>query len=222
MEMKDKRGKVDLIAVLLIVTVSFSVLTTVLILGDIRAMQIFNLEGISGFAAVTSGKINVTISQDINYTLTTYNMSFGAGKVASGQAWATINSTRAANYFNTAMLAGMNWTNSTEYFPDSLAFRNDGNCNINLSFTSSSTSATFLGGTAPKFEYNSSNAEGSSCASGIASFTEVASNVIPYVLCTNFTAIKTKDTMYMDVRLTIPYDAVGDKLANLTFSANKV
>ncbi len=205
-------------------TINVVLVIIVILFSGLVVLNISEIMELTGFAAVTSAKVNITISQDINYTLTTYNMSFGTGKVVSGTAHASLNSTVPATNVTT-ILANSNWTNTSLYAPSSLAFRNDGNCNINLSFTSSSNSQTFIGGSAggnPKFEYNGSNAEGSSCAPGGTAWAEVVSTVIPYVLCTNFTAIDTKDTMYMDVRLTIPYDAVGDKLANLTFSANKV
>ncbi len=215
-----KKGDEKFLSILIIIAIFIAILATSFNFMSFNELKKYQ-EYFTG-NAVTSAKVNITISSEINYTLTTYNMSFGTGKVVSGMTHATLNSTRAANNYNTTILTGANWTNTTEYYPDSLAFRNDGSVNLNLSFTSSASSATFLGGTVPKFEYNASNLELDSCNSGIASFTEVASTIIPYVLCTNLSATDTKDTMYMDVRLQVPYDAVGYKLANLTFSANQV
>ena len=211
----DKKGEINFVAVLLIVAIVVSLSTTFIAINKIEDIKRF--DAITGYG--TTGTVNITISQNISIFTVVTNISFGQGHVVVGSNVAAINSTNEGRLplITSTILTAHNWTNSTPCNPQSIEVRNDGNTHAAITLTSDKTADAFLGGTTPKFEFNISNKEAGSCDSGAVDWTVISG--ASQTICDNFTATSTKNEIYVDVRLQIPYDTVGDKTATFTFGA---
>ena len=212
----DKKGEINFVAVLLIVAIVVSLSTTFIAINKIEDIKRFD-GSITGYG--TTGTVNITISQNISIFTVVTNVSFGQGHVVVGNPHATINSTNEGRppLVNSTILTAANWTNSTPCNPQSLEIRNDGNTHAAVTLTSDKVAGAFIGGTTPKFEVNISSKELGSCDSGALAWTDVTG--ASQIICDNLTATSTKNEIYVDVRLQIPYDTVGDKEATFTFGA---
>ena len=191
-----------------------------MIIALLAAFVILNASEIAQITGYgTSGKVNLTISQNLSIFIAVTNLSFGQGHVVVGNPHATINSTNEGRppLVTSTILTAANWTNTTVCNPQSLQVRNDGNTHAAITLTSTKTAGTFLGGTIPKFEFNRSSKELGACDSGAVDWTVVSGAA--QTICDNLTATDTKDEIYVDVRLQIPYDTIGNKEATFTFGA---
>ena len=212
----DKKGEINFVAILLTVAIAVSLLTTFVAIDKVESIK-RPYDSITGYGAESgSGQVNITISQNLSIFVAVTNMSFGQGHVTTGKSYAIINSSKLVQ--NTTMFASMNWTNSSgNCNPQSLEIRNDGNTHAAITLTSDKTAGDFIGGTLPEFEFNASSKELGSCDSGTAGWTSITG--ASQTVCSNLTATDTKDEIYVNARLTIPYDTVGDKEATFTFGA---
>jgi len=210
--MMSKRGKIDILSVFLVATIVLSIITTFIVLNHINAM----ITGWPTYTPTSAGQINVSIDSNLTILLTNYNMSFGTGYVVNDKVHATINS---SSVVTTAILQGANWTNTSAFSPQRFILRNDGNVNATITFTSSATAAQMIGGTNPDFKYNSSAKDTNACKGNLVDWISVTG--ASQNICANggLSPTDTKDEIYVDVLLQIPYDVVGTKEAFFVFSA---
>lgn len=178
--------------------------------------------GITGFAgaggAIQTATVNITITSAASINFTTDNINFGSGRVADGYMSATL----MTPYGN----VNGNWTNTTTGF----ILQNIGNMNVSLSLKTGKTAQTFLGGSAPSYQWNVSNlavaGETWAClnstsgidANNLSIFRDVETAGNGAVICPTFQYIDTNDTLRIDVKLVVPVDAPPGTLGD-TFTA---
>ena len=210
-------GDNKFLTILIIFAILISVLGTFFSINMLNELNDYK-EYFTGYG--TSGTVNITISQNLSINVLMTNMTFGTGFVNTGADHATLNSTNMTQAEFGPALAGANWTNTTDFNPDRISLVNGGNVNASVTVTSDKIPSTFMGGTSPGFEFNASNKEANSCVEAPASWTTLTGGAD--AVCTNMGSTDTKDELYIDVRLTIPYDSQGNKEATFTFGASAV
>jgi len=213
--MMSKRGKIDILSVFLVATIVLSIITTFIVLNHINAM----ITGWPTYTPTSAGQINVSIAQNLTLFLQDYNVTFGTGYVIPGKAHAGLNTSNITE-MTTALLTSMNWTNTSNFAPKKLIIRNDGNVNASVTLTSNATAAQMIGGTNPDFKFNVTNKESYACVGTATDWTSMTG--ASQAVCTILSVTDTKDEIYVNFLLQIPYDVAGVKEAFVTFSATAV
>ena len=111
---------------------------------------------LTGSATVQYGTVNVTISSTVSINMVYMNMSFGSG---------TLDLNTDATLRNTTLNSTVNFAlayNSFQANYYALQYRNDGNVDVNVSFTGT-TAPNFIGGTGSAFKINVTSNEVGSC-----------------------------------------------------------
>jgi hypothetical protein len=167
-------------------------------------IQFDNLREFTGFATDT-GTANLTIVSQASIEFTTNIINWGSGAVDEAPTYATINSE--------GTVTDGNWTTVSQ----GLTLQNDGNSNVSVTLTTV-TAANFIGGTSPTYKLKVSNNQSNSCGSNsMSSYTETTGSA--QNACLNFGCDDDHDAIDIDVQLTIPEDAVGEKGAVITATA---
>ena len=171
------------------------------ILGLIIFIFLFNLGlRLTGYATTTdTALINITVNPQVSINFTVDNINFGSGRVNIGEDNATINTL--------GNVARGNWTPTFDRF----MIENIGNSNISLYLKSGKTAAGFLGGTNPVYQYNDSNFESGSCTAGdiiLGTWNNVNTSGDGDKICNIFNYNLNTDSITVDLRLTIPSDAL--------------
>jgi len=163
----------------------------------------FKKTWLTGFATSTA-TVNLTVESNLAINFTTDNIDFGSGQVDPG----ALNATLETPFGN---LRG-NWTNVTDGF----ILENIGNIDCNISIKTGKTAGNFIGGTSPVYQWNVTNDEANSCTKK-STFTLGAwnnYNTSGVEVCDVFFANNTKDTIRIDLHLSVPADskvgALGD------------
>lgn len=110
---------------------------------------------ISQVTGEVTGFANLTVESAAVINFSTQNISWGSGRVNSGQTKAFLDTL-------SGTVTNGNWTSVT--IP--LWLTNIGNTNVSLNLSVGKTPASFLGGTAPAYTWNVSNNESGSCLNG--------------------------------------------------------
>lgn len=199
-----------------VILVSIAIVLT-LIVSFVNFNKISNLiTGASSAAEV--GYVNVTIVANILINSTDPFINFGDCKPETGgtQHWSNDTSTGGTS---TGQCSALTAT-------DNITIQNLGNQDANVSVKTSRLAPYLIGGTAPKFQYTTTNGTGckrhvtsavSSLDGAIVNFT--ATN-IPYRFCDNLSFVAGARNVEMWVGISIPADAPADTIAtaaNLTF-----
>lgn len=172
------------IAIVAVALAGINLILTINKVGDFKVL--------SGFATDT-GTANLTIQSNVQINFTTENITWGTGNVPTGWDNCELTTTGTMN------CTGFSTVSS------GLILENIGNENVNLSLYASKDATTFIGAGAT-FQWNTSEAEASSCPPGlnITSWTDVTTTMQPS--CDNFT-FDTTDTLEIDLRVVIPNTA---------------
>lgn len=155
---------------------------------------------VSGFLSNTdTGTASLTVESVLEIEFTDDTVAFGSGRVATGQASATL-------YTNGTIVNG-NWTAEST----GLVLENKGNVNAStLTLSATKTAATLLGGTSPQYNWKVSSAD-SACTSAISSYTAVNSSA---VACNQFGYLDSADTLRIDFELVVPMDSLKGALSD--------
>tara|TARA_Y100000310_G_scaffold341172_1_gene439473 strand:- start:402 stop:1103 length:702 start_codon:yes stop_codon:yes gene_type:complete len=221
------------ITVLLAASIVISVLGT---LSNLQKLE-GNTPSISGFATTGTGKVNVSVASVTSITISDALLNFGeCSPNASGSYIASNDSTTSWGAPGVCTVDG-----SAPTTTDSLNITNDGNDDVNISFTSDSIASTFIEGTNPQFMYTTTNVSarpGCRLANKTTAimFNDTESNLtglqriwlnissasVGYPVCSNLSYPDTTDSVAFYVRLFLPSDVTaggGEKSATLTFTA---
>ncbi len=165
---------------------------------------------VSGFA--TFGTVNLSVESSATINFTTDIIDFGSGRVFSNNTNATLNTAAGATN-----VSGGNWTLQNRGY---MVIENIGNNNVTLNLQSDKTAASFLGGSGPQFQFNVSSLEANSCTNttdgGINmsngayikdTFVDVNITTPGQRVCDRLSYSDTRDTVRLDVKITVPYDA---------------
>lgn len=171
--------------------------------------KVGGFDKLTGYATDT-GTANLSIVSQATINFTTENINWGVGAVNESLGLATIDSE--------GNITNGNWTAVYQ----GLTLINNGNCNVQLNFTTSNVASTFIGGSSnggPTYKLKITDNETGSCSSGLAStYTEATGASQPG--CNNFTYYDTNDTVDVDVQIQIPQDALpGAKGSVITATA---
>lgn len=168
--------------------------------------------GITGFAPVDTGVVNLTIEEALHIQVDANNDTIDFGNCAPrvGSYWCATNDTLACDG-----VAGGNCTGDTTA-PQFLNIENVGNVDANVNITSSCTAAQLIGGTSPLFQYITTN-----CPDGNAQGTWTDLDGTSRIGCSNLTVGSTGASGFrMYANVTIPQDASQScQQSTITFTA---
>lgn len=160
---------------------------------------------ISGYASST-GSTNITVESIAYINFTVYNVSWGSGRVDTGQSGAVLTT------YGVVRLG--NWSNVT----NGLVLENVGTVNVTLDIKAGSSASSFIGGTNPAYTWNFSNNEANSClnssgtgTTGIpigGAWANVNTTDPGTRICGVFQFLDSRDSIRIDFNLTIPYDSI--------------
>jgi hypothetical protein len=161
-----------------------------------------------------SSVINVSVISVANINFTSDRISFGSGSVNIGESFAIVDSIGNVSYGN--------WTPTYGGF----MIENIGNTDLFINLKTNKDAQEFLGGTNPEYKFNVTNIEGNSCyGSGfsLGEWYEVNTTADGTLICENFSASNSRDSIRVDVRLKIPYDAsIGNKTSTFTATGTAI
>jgi hypothetical protein len=190
----------SVVGVIAVIVIIVSLAFTIISLKDLSSK-------ISGF--VSNAEANLTIEQNIEVNFTTRAISWGAGKVNSGNA-------AALTTYGTNNVTSGNWTLTTA---GGLRLRNEGNTNVTLNLSVGKSAANFIGGTSPIYQWNVSDVEVGSCVnstggtytpeSGFNLSRHIPTSTTTIRICGNFTYVSGADDIRIDFNLTVPEDATA-------------
>jgi hypothetical protein len=171
----------------------------------------FKLGGfLTGFATAgntTSAKLNVTIESGLLINFTIDTIEWGSGRVTG-----STNGTLDTSKSGTDKVSGGTWFwQGTSNKTDGFIIENVGNVNATLYLKTAKNATNFIGGTSPVYQFNITNNKTGSCinSSGFAlgQFYNVNTTSDGTKVCDTFASGDTKDTIRIDVLLTIPTDS---------------
>ncbi|MBI1972927.1 hypothetical protein HYS50_02900 [Candidatus Woesearchaeota archaeon] len=191
----------DRTLIILILLALLSVITSMILILEKLGAPSF----LTGLATFDTGVVNVTISATTDINLAVDNVDFGSGTVVLGGLNTSVNTSDTA--------WGGNSNPSTFANPGPFQVRNDGNVDVNISVNSSSTAATFIGGTNPGYYFVGSYVgtdEGCGGADGVnitnnATLNGFTSSALE--ICQNLTYADAADTVNISIFIDIPSDA---------------
>lgn len=167
---------------------------------------------------VTEGNVTLNITQRVEINVTQPDCAFGSGYVTSPAAYAIVRSGGAGDC--SFIADSDNWTNTTEYAPDCMEVRNDGNRNVVVNVSSGKTVANMIGGTNPNVTAWSSEKEFGACYTGsIQSYPGAEMDTSNQTMCSCLWPDENFDEIYVGCELTIPDNAYGAKSDTWTFYA---
>jgi hypothetical protein len=147
--------------------------------------------------------INITSAAAIN--LTTDVINFSSGRVSAGSTYAVLST-------SSGTVVNGSWANVTQGF----VVENIGNVNVTISLKNGKTNQTFIGGTGPLYQLNVTNNEAGACVNVTALSQWYNANISGVSICSNLSYLDSADTIRIDVRLGIPYDAPSSNGAMLS------
>jgi hypothetical protein len=162
-------------------------------------------EKISGNAV---GYVNLSIVQEISINNTNPQIDWGEGMVntTSGFNYAVLETGRDSN----GNVSGGNWSNTGQTAAWNIVNIGNVNCSITLSSKWMQDSAHQMFGGTPAYEgywWKATNNEANSCVNPTSNFTAWSEANGSMLLCRNLGYVDDKDSVYIDVRLWVPYDA---------------
>ncbi len=181
----------------------------------------YNISSVNKFALITGyqteGNVNVNITERTEINITQPNCAFGSGYVTAPAAYAILHPNC------TSVDVKDNWTNTTDYAPDCMEVRNDGNIRLWINVSSGKNAADFIGGTSPNVTMWSENKESLSCASGgavnLVAFPGVEMDTSNRSVCSCLYPGDSRDELYVGCRLKVPDNAYGYKSDTWSFYA---
>jgi len=199
------------LAMLLVVVIATSLAGTWLVLT--KAPGVLLITG----RQTDTGTASVTVNTVSSIDFTVDAVAFGTGNVNTSNG-------------NTNCVLDTEGTNDaakcTSFNTVTVPFEitNTGNANLSVNLNFSNNAATFIGGTSPVYNYKVSENESNSCAGGVTDATsyESVNNSDPEI-CANLEYLDAKDSLNVDINITIPYDtATGAKSSTLTVTGTAI
>lgn len=192
---------------------TLSILVVVAVVA-IVAGTLLTQHGPTGYATTDTGYVNLTINQTLAIQVdpTNNTINFGACVPYGGQSyWCATNDSIVCDNNGFGNCSGDTAS------PQFIRIDNVGNVDANITVQSECNASSFIGGTAPAFQFISSQCNGT----GVSSWTDFSSAGGVNV-CTNLSYLGGQLRLYANV--TIPSNAVGGSggclaQSDLTFSA---
>lgn len=167
----------------------------------------------SGFGTI--GEVNVTFMTQATINLTYSNLDFGSGYLTSGASEAYLNSYDGET---------TGWTAVEGYTPGGIIIENVGTVDVNLTFSLSSNTSDFIGGTDPQMYYMGENNESNTCDATtgrlVTDWPALLGADWNSSICENMSFTQSSNAIDFHVNLTIPDDTQGLKNVTITFEAS--
>ena len=158
------------------------------------------------------GFVNVTISNQTTINVTATNCAFGTGYVTPPYSFAVLSPGSAGDCSSDNDVMD-NWTNTTEYNPDCMEVRNDGNIDLKINVSSGKDANGFITGTNPEYKVWSQDKELDmslgSCVNGEVNYPGIEMNTSNITICSSLKPQNDTDEMYVGCYLKIPDNAFG-------------
>ena len=200
------------IAALLVVAMVLSLSGTFFSLNKLNMLQ----KGVTGYATTDTATATLQLQEVTSIVFQTGHdaVDWGTGSVDTSNGYTECNLT-------TSNLSAYSGCVDFNAQPEPFILENDGSVNANVTINASADPSSWIGGTNPGFYFNASNYEPGSCAGTLASG-ETPLNTTEVMLCTNLTFDNSKDTLTLDLKAEVPYDApTGSKSVTVTAYAQK-
>jgi len=181
---------------------------------------------ISDFKEEMTGKasayVNLSISSTVTINLTRDSIAWGSGRVDPGSTNATLYTKGDAN----ASVSNGNWSEGNA---KAFVVENTGNVNVSLSLQNANDANDFFASVSAlnqEYKLNVSNKETGSCSGNLLNiWTDVNKTSGGTMYCTQFGSLDSKDEVFIDVWLKVPYDAsnigaLSDTLTVIASSAS--
>jgi hypothetical protein len=194
---KIKIKLIDIIAIL-------SFISIIIILVNITSVFI----KISDFKKEMTGKasayVNLSVSSSVTINLTRDSVEWGSGRVDIG----STNATLYTQGDNNASVSNGNWSvNSAKAF----VVENTGNINVSLSLQNAKNANDFfasVSGLNQEYKLNVTNKEAGGCSGDLLNiWIDVNKTSGGTKYCTQLSSLDSKDEVFIDVWLMVPYDA---------------
>lgn len=193
----------------LVLTLSWviAILTLLILVVSMNKFGVLTGQSVS----TDTAQANLSITSQAQLEFTVNSVDWGEGFVNESTVFALLDTE--GNVVN-----GTNWNAVTQ----GLVLENKGNVNLTLNLSSSKNATEFIGtglSTTPTFMWKFSDNESGACAvtysGGLGSYTDIATdgNVL---VCSDFLWANDNDTILLDLKVTIPTDAIGTKGVILT------
>jgi len=195
----------------LIYLISIAILIT-LFGTTISLTKLDQVQSITGRAS--SGPVNVTVASTTSINLTTNNINWGSGQVDSGETSATLDT----NNLTAVALRG-SWSASGV---NGFVLQNIGNVPVNVTINSTANSTQLINGTNPQFRFMGRIPQGNTtaCEDGLQTSQTEFEASIKQRLCNILNYTAQRDSVLIDINLTIPEDApFGDRNMTIRFDA---
>lgn len=166
-----------------------------------------------------SGYVNLSVSSTVTINLTRDSMNWGSGRVDSG----STNATLYTQGDNNASVSNGNWSESNA---KAFVVENTGNVNVSLSLQNANNANDFFASVSvsnQEYKLNISNKEAGSCSGDLLNtWIDVNKTSGGTKYCTQFSSLDSKDEVFIDVWLKVPYDAsnIGELSDTLTVIAS--
>ena len=193
------KGLLDVI--LAVIAIIVIILSLINIFINISKIPEF-IEKLTGYA---SGYVNISISSQVVVNLTVDSLNWGSGVVSEGNA----NATLITHGNNSGTVLRGNWSgNNAKAF----VAENIGNVNSSLFLYSEKNASSFfesLTNSNQELKFNVSDKESNSCSgiSLLGSWADVNTTSPGTKYCSQFDYHKNSNEIYIDVFLSVPYDA---------------
>lgn len=154
--------------------------------------------------ATDQGYANLTVSSLTSINFTVKDINWGSGMITQGQTIATLDSE--------GTVGNGNWTTVS----NGLVLENIGNTNVTLDLQTGKSAATFIGGTAPTYEWKVSDNEVGSCAGGaipLSTYATVNNSAVGRA-CAHFGYLQLHNQVEIDINITIPEDSLKGALTD--------
>jgi len=199
----ENNNLITVLAVVLVVLSLAGMAVTVAKASDFRGR-------ITGYEA---GYVNITILTTVSISVSPDTIDFGPGAVDAGKASATVIS----GDNGTSSVTDGNWsTTGAGGYGTSIQIANTGNINVTLDISSSSGNANWLcdgSCTGPEYYLMVSDNETGSCTGGAVGNWIQITNGSAVRYCDEFSAITASNTVDLDAKLVVPYDATNSYAA---------
>jgi len=171
---------------------------------------------ISGAATSTSGEAAVNITQQLSIILRNTSVYFGSGLLYSNSTQCDLDSSLGAAYYDTSC-----WNATVPNTPEPFLLENDGNVVADITITSVTAATLFTGSTAGSPAYKASVAEPGGRITGCDGTPQTALDLTASAqsLCTSMNDSNLADQIEVDILMTVPTVAGGNKSAIVTFDA---
>ncbi|MFH1710821.1 MAG: hypothetical protein ABH840_00750 [Nanoarchaeota archaeon] len=181
---------------------------------------IFDFEGLLTGKATNEGYFNITIMTSININMTQDSINWSSGIVDSGETNATLY-TRGND---TGIVQRGNWSGAGA---KAFVVENIGGVNSSIRLLTVKNAHDFFNSSTnsnEQYMWNVSNKESNSCSGGavLGMWAEVNKTAGGTEFCGQFDNSQTRNEIYIDILLTIPYDAqnFGEQSDTLTVTAD--